>query len=153
MKTKAIALRIAAAVAALGLGIGAAHAVSFTFDHDAADLVHARADFVLAGMDWGQEVGGSTVSGKLTGALTYHGVVAGCVKIRVTWRNANGTEIGSDVSGQACSNSSAPSLPVGVNETFARNDLRSARIEMQLKEFNSNSFVTIASRSMVAGGN
>ncbi|HUL64487.1 MAG TPA: hypothetical protein VLW55_07705 [Burkholderiaceae bacterium] len=153
MKTKTIALRIAAALATLGIGIGAAQAVSFNFDHDAADLVHARADFVLAGMDWGQEVGGTTINGKLSGVLTYHGVVAGCVKIRVIWRNGNGAEIGSDVSGQACSNSSAPSLPIGVNETFARSDLRGARVEMQLKEFNSNAFVTIASRAMVAGGN
>jgi hypothetical protein len=153
MNLKSISRITAAVLAALGLGIGAAQAVSFNFDHDAADLVHARADFVLAGMDWGQEVGGTQITGKLTGALTYHGVVAGCVKIRVTWKNSNGSEIGSDVSGQACSNSSAPSLPIGVNETFTSSNLRGARIEMQLKEFNASSFVTIASRNMVAGGN
>jgi hypothetical protein len=146
---KSLSLRIAAALAAIGLGIGTAQAVAFTFDHDAADLVHARADFVLAGMDWGQQVGGTQITGKLTGALTYHGVVAGCV----TWKNGNGSEIASDVSGQACSNSSAPSLPIGVSETFTSSNLRGARVELQLKEFNSSSFVTIASRSMVAGGN
>jgi hypothetical protein len=71
----------------------------------------------------------------------------------VTWKNGNGSEIASDVSGQACSNSSAPSLPIGVSETFTSSNLRGARVELQLKEFNSSSFVTIASRSMVAGGN
>lgn len=153
MKIKSLSLRLATALAALGIGMGAAHAVAFTFDHDAADLVHARADFVLAGLDWGQEVGGTTINGRLTGVMTYHGVVAGCARIRVSWRNNAGAEIGSDFSNQACSNSSAPSLPLGVTETFARGDLRRARVELQLKEFNSSSFVTIASRSMVAGGN
>jgi hypothetical protein len=143
-----------AAVAVIGAAAAAgAHAVAFTFDHDAADLVHARASFVLAGMDWGQEVGGSQVSGRLGGQLTYHGVVAGCARIRVIWRNADGQEIAGDYSGQACSNSSAPSFPVGVTETYASGSLRKARIELQLKEFNASSFQTVASRNMIAGGN
>ena len=143
-----------AAVAAIGAGAAAsAHALAFTFDHDSADLVHARASFVLAGMDWGQEVGGSQVSGRMTGQLTYHGVVAGCARMRVIWRNADGHEIAGDYSGQACSNSSAPSVPVGVTETYVSSNLRKARIELQLKEFNASSFQTIIGRNMAAGGN
>jgi hypothetical protein len=141
-----------AAVAALGLAAGAANAISFNFDHDAADLVNTRASFVLAGMDWGQEIGGNAISGNLGGALTYHGGVAGCAKIHVVWKNAAGTQIATDVSGEACSNSSLPSLVRSVSENFSSDQLRGARIEMLLKEFN-GTYKVIASRSMVAGGN
>lgn len=141
-----------AAVAALGLAAGAANAISFNFDHDQADLVTPRASFVLAGMDWGQEIGGNAISGHLGGALTYHGVVAGCAKVHVIWRNAAGTQIATDVSGETCSNSSLPSLVRSVGENFSSDQLRGARVELMLKEFN-GAYKVVASRAMVAGGN
>jgi hypothetical protein len=141
-----------AAVAALGLAAGAANAISFNFDHDQADLVTTRASFVFAAMNWGQEIGGNAISGSNTGQLTYHGGVAGCAKIRVLWKNAAGTQLATDVSGEACSNSSLPSLVRPVSESFSSDQLRGARVEMLLKEFN-GSYKVIAGRSMVAGGN
>lgn len=132
---------------------GSAHAAFFNFDHDSADLVNPRASFVLAAMNWGQQVGAQTIRGALTGQLTYHGVVAGCAKVVAKWRDANGNTMSTDVSREACSNSSAPSLPVNVAEDFSNNNLRAARLELQLKEANGGSYRVVESRAMRAGGN
>lgn len=131
----------------------AAQAAFFHVDHDQADLVTPRASFVFGAMNWSQELGGESVNGRLTGQLTYHGVVAGCVKVRTIWRNDAGTEISTDASATACSNSSLPSAPVAVNETYTNKNLRKARVELLLKEFNASDFRVVDSRSMRAGGN
>lgn len=140
-----------AAFAAASIGASSAHASFFNFDHDQADLVNPRASFVLAAMNWGQTIGGGTVRGALTGQLTYHGALAGCAKVRAVWRNAAGAEVATDVTREACSNTSAPSLPVAVNEDHASTVLRTARLELQVREANGGSYRTVASRSMKAG--
>ena len=141
------------ALATTLVAASAAHATFFNFDHDQADLVNTRASFVLAAMNWSQEVGGNDINGRLTGQLTYHGAVAGCAKVRALWRNEAGNEIARDLSAEACSNSSLPSLPVAVTESFRAGQLRGARVELLLKEFNSAAFRVVESRAMRAGGN
>ena len=140
------------ALAATLIAATAAQAAFFNFDHDQADLANPRASFVLAAMNWSQEVGGSEINGRLTGQLTYHGAVAGCAKVRAIWRNDAGQQIASDLTPEACSNSSLPSLPVGVSESYRAGQLRGARIELLLKEFNSTNFRVVESRAMRAGG-
>jgi hypothetical protein len=131
---------------------GSAQAAFFNFDHDSADLVNPRASFVLAAMNWGQEVGAETIRGSLTGQLTYHGVVAGCAKVVAKWRDAAGNTLSTDVTGEACSNSSAPSAPVGVSESYRNASLRGARLELLLREANGGSYCVVESRAMKAGG-
>ena len=140
------------ALAATLVAASAAQATFFNFDHDQADLVSPRASFVFGAMNWSQEVGGNDINGRLTGQLTYHGVVAGCAKLRAIWRNEAGNEIARDLSAQACSNSSLPSLPVAVTEAYKSSQLRGARVELLLKEFNAADFRVVESRAMRAGG-
>ena len=127
----------------------AAQAAFFNFDHDQADLVKPRASFVFGAMNWSQEVGGEAINGRLTGQLTYHGVVAGCAKVRTIWRNDAGTEIATDASAAACSNSSLPSASVAINETHTHKNLRKARVELLLKEFNASNFSVVDSRCLL----
>jgi hypothetical protein len=138
-----------AAVAALGLVAGVARADS---DHDSADLVNSQASFVFAGLDWSTPAFSSSdvVTGRLNGQLTYHGVFAGCAKVRVLWRNAAGTQIANDASGEACSNTSLPSLPYSVSESYSDDDLKRAKVELLVKPFN-GSYSVVASRTMKAG--
>jgi hypothetical protein len=140
------------ALAATLVAATAAHASFFNFDHDQADLVSPRASFVFGAMNWAQQVGGTDISGRLTGQLTYHGVVAGCAKVRAIWRNEAGQEVARDLSANACSNSSLPSLPVAVSEGYTASQLRGARVELLLKEFNAADFRVVQSRAMKAGG-
>lgn len=150
---KTLARRAATlAVVTVLAAAGSAHAAFFDFDHDSADLVNPRASFVLAAMNWGQEVGAQTIRGSLTGQLTYHGVIAGCAKVVAKWRDAAGNTLSTDVTGDACSNSSAPSAPVGVNESFRSASLRGARLELLLREANGGSYRVVESRVMKAGG-
>ena len=45
-----------------------------------------------------------------------------------------------------------PSLPVAVTETYKSSQLRGARVELLLKEFNAADFRVVESRAMRAGG-
>ena len=145
--TKLFALAATLAVAT------AAQAAFFNFDHDQADLATPRASFVFGAMNWSQEVGGNDINGRLSGQLTYHGAVAGCAKVRAIWRNDAGQQIASDLTREACSNSSLPSLPVAVAESYRSGQLRGARVELLLKEFNASDFRVVESRVMRAGSN
>jgi hypothetical protein len=122
------------------------------FDHDPADLFTLQASLTLAGIDWGQELGTTRIRGRLSGTLTYHSVIAGCVKVRTQWRDANGNVIDTDFSQEVCSSTSVPSPPNSVIDTNVSSPLRRATVALMLKPFN-GTYSVVASRSMIAGGN
>lgn len=139
-----------AAIATLGLAAGAANASFFNIEREAADLVAVQASFVGAAVQWSQEIGGETVRGVLTGALTYHGGVAGCAKIVMKWRNDAGSLISTDVSGEACSATGLPSFPKPVSEIHSSDNLRKGRLELHTRGF-TGGYAERAHRFMKAG--
>jgi len=145
-----------AATGALALAASPASAAAFQFDTDGVNLGSLPALGSPAGfageMRWSQEVGGSTIHARLVGNEWHNGGVAGCVRIRVEYRNSAGTVIGTDQSDEQCTPNGIPTAWRGVSESFSSSALRSARVRLQVRQFGQTSFSNVQSVVVQAGG-
>ena len=147
-----VALTTAAIAGLAAFAAPAANAAGFTFDHDDMTMITNPASLSFGGVDWGQEIGSNTITGRLTGTLTFHGGLAGCARVVVKWKNAAGTVIDTDTTPEVCSQSSLPSFPTTITKTSQSTALRSVTAQLQVRNLNTN-YQTIATKNAAAGGN
>ena len=151
-RTARIALAAAGITALAAFAAPAAPAADFTFDHDDMTLLRTQASLSFGGVDWGQEIGSNTISGRLGGTLTFHGGLAGCARVVIRWKNGSGGVIDTDTSPEVCSGSSAPTLPTNFARSSRSASLRSVSAELQVRNLDTP-YRVIDSKSVVAGGN